>query len=119
MVTVIDSLRGANRKYAYLLGHGDRVCVPDLAIKERKEYPWLHTPVREHWTQLMEALKVLRPEGGCYTLRSFDQLLLLAEECQLQFAWETKEKKKKNPEKMIPRQADRKQEESGLGYVIR
>ena len=92
MVTVIDSLRGANRKYAYLLSHDDRVCVPDLAIKERKEYPWLHMPVGEHWTQLMEALKVLRPEGGCYTLRSFGQLLVLAEECQLQLHGKLKTK---------------------------
>jgi hypothetical protein len=32
---------------------------------------------------------MLRPEGGSYTLRSFEQLLVLAEECQLNFAFET------------------------------
>ena len=30
IVTVIDTILGANRKYAYLLGHGHSVCVPDL-----------------------------------------------------------------------------------------
>jgi hypothetical protein len=67
MVTVIDSLLGANNRYAHLLGHG-REYVPDLPEFVRREYPWLHTPQRDHWEDLLEALKELRPEGGSFTL---------------------------------------------------
>jgi hypothetical protein len=90
MVTVIDSLLGANRKYAHLLGHGRGVSVPDLPEYTRREYPWLHTTSKEAWTDVLEALKVLRPEGGSFTLRSFEHLLVMAEECQLNFSFETK-----------------------------
>ena len=89
MVTVIDSLLGTNNRYAHLLGHG-RECVPDLPEFFRREYPWLHTPQREHWEDLLEALKELRPEGGSFTLRSFEHLMAMGEECNLHFAFETK-----------------------------
>jgi hypothetical protein len=64
IVTVIDTILGTNRKYAYLLGHGHNVCVPDLTEEERRDYPWLHTSTKSEWTALVETLKVLRPEGG-------------------------------------------------------
>jgi len=90
MVSAIDSILGANRKYAHLLGHGREVHVPDLPEYTRREYPWLHTTRKDSWTELLEALKVLRPEGGSFTSRSFEHLLVMAEECFLDFAFETK-----------------------------
>ena len=45
---------------------------------------------RDSWTNILEALKVLRPKKGGLTLRSFDQIMVLAEECLLHFALETR-----------------------------
>jgi hypothetical protein len=50
----------------------------------------LHTPQRDHWEDLLEALKELRPEGGSFTLRSFEHLMAMGEECNLHFSFETK-----------------------------
>ena len=90
IVTVIDSLLGANHKYSYLLGLHTYGKISELPEYVRRTYPWLHTANKDHWTELLEALKVLSPENGRYTLRSWEHLMVLGEECQLRFALETK-----------------------------
>jgi hypothetical protein len=84
MVSAIDTALGGKKVYAHLLGHGPHVNVSDLSEDVRETYPWLHKS--NNWEAIIEALLIIKPEGGNYNVKSYEQCMAAAEEAHLAFA---------------------------------
>ena len=84
MVSAIDTALGGKKVYVHLLGHGSGVDVGELSEDIRESYPWLHDC--NNWENIINALLIIKPAGGNYNAKSYEQCLAKAEEANLDFA---------------------------------
>jgi hypothetical protein len=86
VVTIIDSLLGAQEEHRHLLCHGDDVEFTYLTEEQRAARPWLFTRNPQQWTSLLDTLLILKPAGGAFQTQTYEHLMARAEESIANFA---------------------------------